>query len=339
MGRFPIGIGAILLAASTAAPAGAAEGISVLRNPGPRHVAGRVFAKYVVDGAKRHMCTPQTSLAEADRTSAPPGGCAQGYVCGGVEIPPAANGACASYTIATAGWLAEEASRERGWAFETLSGGGGRPMTLRFVNHAFGLPDPCVIREVGLVFNRPGGRAASAFRAHEDGRPYRFGDFSKVVVSFDAAVDTGGFRPASCPTMPTAYVTVDFRVGWGRLSEDPDDGTKPQGRLLGLILFGNDGVTASGRAARDGVFWRGGDGRKAILHGDELGPGLPRIPRLGATMRHYEIDLKAIWKAKVTPPPGFTLDDAYLNGLDIYSSVRGGNLDLTLANVDLVGVP
>jgi hypothetical protein len=308
----------------------------LLYNPGPRYIAGRVRAQYQRQGRTKLECTPLTELTEADKVGNPAGRCPDGYRCDGSHISPAKNGACATYSVVTAGWRADQFDTIPGWNFERLSGGGGTPIVHRFATDAVATEDPCRIREVGIVFDR----RAGSFHQRDSGLPYRLGHFKKLLVRFRAKLDSTEVQRSSCGRMPTSYITSDFRVEYAPQAEGGTSGS-PEGALLGVLLYGNEGEDAYGNSSSDVSFWTRNEQRR-LIHGSALPTGLLHsssgLPALSDEYHTYEIDYKTLYEHYIVPPDGYSPGDAYVNGLDIYASVRGAALGFIVTDIELVGI-
>lgn len=326
----------ILFLAPLSAGAGPV-GMSLLYNPGPRWHAAKVL---VIDSKTgQNTCGPGTTLAEADNSGAPLHACGSGYRCAdNVSIPAAPGGSCASYEIDTrAGWYAADQGKAIGWDTKILSGGSGTPMIYRYRNDATGASDPCTLREIGTIYQGYGGGMLmdGQFRRNVDGSPIRMGQFSHVLVTFSAAVPPEMFKPARCDRAPTAYVTADFHIGYlGR------GGVIEQHQLLGVLIYGMRNLDLAGQASNSETLWHGNVATtpSRLLHGEMLAH-MPMmiLPQLNGHFQSVQIDYKPLFAKYYTPPPGHTLDDAVIIGLDVYSSVRGADITFDVKNIDIVG--
>jgi hypothetical protein len=276
-----------------------------------------------------------TTLQEAAKVQGISHTCTQALTCAdGKSVPAAAGGACYSYfTDTRAGWQSNDFGKRPGWNMQYLSGGNGVPLETRYNNDAHDLANPCTLHEVGTVFVRAS--PVTHFRDGPGGTPARLGDASHVVARVTAKLVPGSYRSPRCPLAPTAYVTVDFHVSFGQPGTGDEKGRKYL--LLGTILFGNSGTNVLGLPSSSVVFWDGGDGR-TLLHGDQLQQmGVASLPPLNEQYQTYNIDVKKLLQASAKPPPGYNFDDARIEGLDVYSSVRGGDIDFVVKNIDLAG--
>jgi hypothetical protein len=103
--------------------------------------------------------------------------------------------------------------------------------------------------------------------------------------------------------------------------------------LLGLHVF-----EEAGSAKGSPVMWQDGcetcDKWHRMLSGDFIG-----VPQLVSDrFTSYEWQQKQLLAQYLPPPPGFTVDDAIPYGWDVYSSVRGADLDFVLRESDIVGI-
>jgi hypothetical protein len=75
-----------------------------------------------------------------------------------------------------------------------------------------------------------------------------------------------------------------------------------------------------------------------LLHGEAI-MKLPMmaLPQLNGEFKTVRIDYKALFERYFVPPPGHTLKDAIIIGLDIYSSVRGADVTFKVKNIDIIG--
>lgn len=319
------------------------QGISLLYNPGPTYLAAKVLVH--APGSSVSVCGPGTTLAEAGLVGLPSGACHEGYKCvDDLNIPPAPGGACASYYVDTrTGWHSSDKGRDPGWDAQVISGGGGRPIIYRFVNNAFLATEPCILREIGTVYQGYQGASAtiSDFRRNRDGTSFVMGQFAHVVGTFALAVETKALTLARCKSAPTAYITADFHIGYPR--RDTPTIIEHQ-QLLGVIIFGMRGQALDGKKSADTVFWTGqiGSTQGRLLQGASIFSKYSEFASLPEMRDQFEtvrIDYKALFKTFFSPPPGYTLDEAVVTGFDVYSSVRGANLVFSVKNVDVVGYP
>lgn len=329
---------AVVLLMST--PAGAQSGgMSLLYNSGPRWRAVRVL---VTDPrTKRSTCGPGSTLAEADRAGTPLRSrtCGGGYHCAnGISVPAAPGGSCASYEIDTrAGWRLSEMGKTPGWDAEILSGGGGTPMVYRYRNDAAQEPDPCTLREIGTVYEGYRGAAImdGQIRRNADGSPVTMGQFSHVIATFSIAVPPNEYKPPTCGRAPTAYVTADFHIGYAG-----PGGAIAQHQLLGVLVYGMRETGLQGQPSSSATLWSGmvHSTPSRLLHGEAI-VKLPMmaLPQLNGEFKTVRIDYKTLFERYFVPPPGHTLKDAVIIGLDIYSSVRGADVTFKVKNIDIIG--
>lgn len=312
-------------------------GMSVLYNPGPRWRAVRVLVADPKTG--QSTCGPGTTLTEADRAGADAHTCGAGYRCAnGLNVPAAPGGSCASYEIDTrAGWRVADEGKTPGWDAKILSGGNGTPIVYRYRNDAAQVADPCTLREVGTVYQAYQGAALmdGQIRRNADGSPVTMGQFSHVVVTFSAAVPSEAFKPSHCSRAPTAYVTADFHIGYpGR------GGAIAQHQLLGVLVYGMRGIGLQGQPSKSATLWSGSvrTTPSRLLHGEALANmPMTTLPQLNNQFQTMRIDYKALFDRYFTPPPGHSLNDAVIIGLDVYSSVRGADLTFKVKDIDITG--
>jgi hypothetical protein len=317
---------AAFLAFATAAGHGEARGReSLLVNPGPRFLAGLTLATTAM-GPGCH--SEGSSLRDAAAvTGRPPSRGFRRSCVGGIIANEAAP---SFYNDTRFGWTSADADRVPGWSVETLSGGDGEPVVLRYGNHAHDDPSPCRLREVGLVYQAWPDPAASALRLGDGGRRIRLRDVEGLEARFEARlVSEAG--PPQCVAMPSGYITVDFRMAY--FANDPS-GVPLRSDLIGIVIHQVPGSRPLARADEPDVYWRGSvAGRANLLL---LGERLPRpTPPLSETFQSVVIDFGAVVERLPAPPAGMARGDAVIMGLDVYSAVRGADLVFDVRDVDL----
>ncbi len=316
---------------------------SFLINPGPRFEAGMLWITN--PSSNLAQCYSNIGSHEAGRDGNPSGVCGGGSPCWNGSRWLASDGSCESYYHdGRGGWQPQDKDSTKipSWSMNKLSGGNGTPQELQYKSRSLGVSDPCILRELGLVFHKwsfPDGQYA--FRTNANGSPMKLGQFSKVLVKFRARLDS--FFPSKydtssnskqCAGWPAAYVTVDLRVNYVSSA-----GKHIRGDILGLHLFeipnslhGKPVVWSDG--CRNNCTLTGGyPGWSQQLSGNEVG-----IPQLTlGSYQNYELNVKDILHRLSPPPDGYTVDDASFGGLDIYAHVRGADIDFTVHDVDIQG--
>jgi hypothetical protein len=134
---------------------------------------------------------------------------------------------------------------------------------------------------------------------------------------------------------PWAYLSADVRVNYFK-----DDGTWVRGDILSLHVYNVKPVS------HKPIFWQGPNcevnisnnqyGCVVMLNASAVETALP-ILQPGGDYQTFRIDFKPLYNKYITPPPGFTTDDAVVAGFDVYSSVRGTDIDFSVKGVSLRG--
>jgi len=308
---------------------------TLLWNPGPKYNAGLTLSNTPVN--PNGYVSWASALNEAHLVGNPVKSCPNGYTSDSDKIPAAKDGSCASFYVDTrVGWKSTELNTLPGWTIWNLSGGGGQSLERTYINAAYGSVDPCELREIGLVYNHwPGDPGNTQFRPNADGSYTKLGQFDKVLARFKAKAGTND-TPPTCAATPTQKIQIDFRVAFFR----PNSNSLFQTELLGITLYGMDGIDIYGKPHSSEIYYQGNlyypDSTvdMVLLHGERVG-----VPRLTSSYQSYEIDFKPVVQKYIKPPAGYSLDDAVIVGLDIYASTQGGNNSFTLKDVDLVGIP
>lgn len=325
---------------------------SVLYNPGPKYAAGITLARPTLNSIGQSSWG--SNLTQAHLVGNPADSCNSPHLIydgmgNSSYLPVATNKSCPTfYTDTRVGWLASDLNKTPGWSIWFESGGNGTPYELTYLNHARGTHNPCELREIGLVYSNWMHGPHSMYKRRHDGAMLTLGDFSKVRVKLKAKLNY--FSPPTCAQYPTAKVVVDFRVGLYNAQKTEHK----RGYILTVLLFGMDGVGVDGKPHADPntpVYFSGGGTLGGTVHhemiqlyGTKLAQlGLPPQPRLSTAYQQYDIDFKQLFKAYLqrysAVPQGYTADDAVLDGLDIYTSTQGGDLDFTVHDVDIIGEP
>ncbi len=332
---------------------------SLLYNPGPSYAAGLTLANVSaaltlpnVENEQIGFSQWGTSLEEAHRVGNEAQGCMKTLYMhdanlNAFPLMPSDNGACATfYTDTRVGWFAQDLNKTPGWSIWQLSGGHGQPLELRYLNHARGTTDPCKLREIGLIYQNWDFAPHSMFRRRLDGQQFRLGDFEKVRVKLKAKVDL--FNSPTCSSYPTAKVVVDFRLVFKDSSN-----VLSKTYIVTVVLFGMEGVGIDGQPHSnpdEPIYFQGTqyvEGKPIEMiqyHSSKLGViGFPRQKTLTDDYQKYDMDFKKLFPlylaSNPTLPPGQTLNDAIIDGLDIYTSTQGGDLDFTVSEVNMIGDP
>ncbi|MCX6011810.1 MAG: IPT/TIG domain-containing protein, partial [Chloroflexi bacterium] len=316
--------------------------ISLLYNPGPSYIAGKTI---VNDTSKTAVTAPWvsigTSLAQAFLVGNPSGLCPQGLQginVEGASNTPASNGACESYYNDTRfWWKSSEWKQWPGWDVHVAGNGNGTPLELFYANHAYPLSQ-CTqqSREVGIAFD-----GSSSIKPNMN-----LGQFKTVTGTFDLNISAQSINPTiNCPngyeapfqnvTDPWAYVSGDFRVNYFN-----PDGTWVRGDIFSVHVYNAQAV------ANKDIFWQGSTctvnpsnnqyGCTVMINPSAADVSSSAISP-GGGYKTFSINFKELYKKYVTPPPGFTTDDAVVGGYDVYSSVRGVDMNFSLKNINLVG--
>ncbi len=193
---------------------------SVLWNPGPNYVDGLTLAS--TPSAQDSCSYWSSSLSEGMQVGSRPSSFnfATGRSCddGTSFIQPASDGSAPSYYHDTrVGWSTNDLNQYPGWSIWNVQGGSGSPQWFTYLDHALTKPDPCTLREVGLVYQYWPYTPDSHFRVKNNGMPYTLGDFDKVEGRFKAKTPSQA-GPPRCAGMPTAYITADFHVRYADAS-------------------------------------------------------------------------------------------------------------------------
>ncbi len=316
--------------------------VSLLYNPGPDYISGKTI---VDDVSKTAVTAPWvsagTSLAQASLVGNPPGLCPQGLQGTNVDNVtnmPASNGACESYYNDTRfWWKSTDWQKWPGWDVSVSGAGNGTPLELSYANHAYPLSQ-CTsqVREVGVSFD-----GSSSIRPNTS-----LGQFKDITGSFDLNISAQNINPAlSCPsgyeapfqnvTDPWGYVSGDFRVNYFK-----PDGTWVRGDIFSVHVYNAQPV------ANKDIFWQGSScvvnpannqyGCTVMINPSAAGISFSAISP-GSGYHTFSIDFKGLYEKYVTPPSGFTADDAVVGGYDVYSSLRGVDMNFSLKNINLVG--
>lgn len=240
---------------------------------------------------------------------------------------------CPAFAITTAGYRFDDYDKKPGWSYHIENVRNFPESIFNFKNNSLNSSQPCRLREVGITFNRRYG----AFRIEQDMTPVRLNSFKKIILRFSAKIDSGYNLSSGCDSSKTVAVIVDLRFGYSKNLDLKNVNKKFQeGNIVGLRIFGKPEENFLGKRSRNGIFWK--KDRK-IIYIPEL-TDLPSgniIPKMDDEYRNFEIDLKSMNSKLGIPPPGFTSEDAYINGIDIYSSVRGADLGFSVKSIRLTG--
>jgi hypothetical protein len=321
----------------------------MLWNPGPSYLDGETLASTPTN---ENACVKSlTFLSEAELVGNPSSyhhelRCVNEK---GVEeaVTVPANGAAPTYLIDTRsnkyehGWTFGDLNKYPGWSVWFESGGGGTPIQFQFLNSSEYLfqPEPCRLTEVGLSYQRwP--YPDSMFKGD-----FHLSEFKNVDASFEARVSRS-VGPIQCTEFPTADISADFHVQF----LDPVTGKVEKNQLLGVLLYADPKMERQTFPSEGTTFWSTEspasnpqpgveipESAEELLIGSRLSPPVPSMTPEGAFVP-YTIDFKHLIEAKVKPPPGRSIGEAVVSGLDVYTSARGADLNLQLRDVDVYGL-
>lgn len=317
---------AVLTVGASQAPPAFAE--SLLWNPGPSYRAHMTFTKTFSPADPYGCLASRSTYAEAHLVGNPPGQVTSPVLCEDMQtVAPASNGAGVSvYQTAHVGWTSADHEEYPGWAVWWLSGGAGTPIVKQFLNHARTAPSPCSLRELGYSYQNWEHLPHSHFKPSPSGERFALGDFD-AVLGKATVKRTYAAGPLGCTSLPTGVINIDLRVAY----ENPDGGIE-RSDVLGVIIDVMQG-TVDMNGVDDEIFYANGSGSAKLLYADRIG-----LSNLTTSWKDYSIDFKALIQQHMQPPLGFSTDDATIVGFDVYSSVRGGDLDFAAKNLDVVGV-
>lgn len=226
------------------------------------------------------------------------------------------------FNVAHVGWLPGDFMVYPGFDIWTTHDVPNEPLEFTYLNNAIDKLDPCTLREVGMLqhtFEQEGDWSMKGKRT--------LGEFASVWATMEVKVDnTAG--PPRCQGFPTGYVIVDILLHYKNAG-----GPLVRYDVVGILLHDINNLDKS-----NALFWQNSCVPSNYCGRSYYGTGLGLVAADSA-WRTYNIDFKQVLEALADPPPpGFTLDDAILGGLHVYSSVRGANYSFSLRKVDVLGV-
>lgn len=178
------------------------------------------------------------------------------------------------------------------------------------------------LHEVGFLFTHWG--LNPGIWAFKD--LYSIGEFKNFQLKFIAKVDDFQLGAKD----HAMFVTCDFRyVFW-----DKERKNSVRGDLLGVLVFErNIGNNVNP------IYWQsseniGGFASERIL----LRGMFFDVKQLSNEYAEVTINYKNLIDKLPAPPAGLTYDDAFISGLDIYSSVRGSDLNFSIKDIRFYGV-
>ncbi|MGD9735433.1 MAG: hypothetical protein AB7V58_07500 [Solirubrobacterales bacterium] len=305
----------------------------MLWNPGPDYRAGLTLAN--ASPTELNACaTWGSDMSEGNLVgNATDPTRFSSFPCLPTAVAGSSNAAAPSFYVDTRsngygnGWTLADLNSYPGWSVWWESGGSGTPIQFQFLNFSKAAAEPCKLREVGLSYQRwpyiPDSHLRENF-AH-------LAEYKEVNASFKSRVSYSS-GPPQCVGFPTADVSADFHITFLNGGKEV-----VQHQLLGVLLYTQPGMTLP--PPPNPVFWEGevAGGPARLLIGSRLSPAVPTMTPEGPWV-NYTIDYKQLIEAYVTPPPGYSVSEAVVGGLDVYTSARGSDLNLQLTDVDLYGV-
>lgn len=213
----------------------------------------------------------------------------------------------------------------------------GDPIEFQFVNMAgkySNSTEKNKLREIGLMFMNWGRNTNQwAFRDL-----FRIGDFDDILLKFKAKVD----RFNTDDGKNGMYVTCDFRYIFWDDNEPDDSKANKRGDLIGVLVFERNPprtLWGLGPESTSPIWWEsdapigGNPSSRKMFRGKYF-----NIAQLTDEYVEVTINYMDFIKQMPDPPAGMTWRDARIQGLDIYSSVRGCDLNFTIKDVQFIGI-
>ncbi|GEM_PF-5776306 len=286
------------------------EIVNMLKDPGPTKYCWWHYEHILIDD---HGTTIWTTPPYLQNTLE----CESGY-----EYP--------TFQIITLNYTQDSFKQYPGWDLGVDVDDDGNIAFLS-MNHArYMNEDICTLHEItALHFHNYGEEHASFFDS------YKFSDFDEVWFTFQAKLNGTPIEPA-CATFPTSCITADFGVQF------------PNGYyyILGVLIY-NNGITIGNvngydlnENTEDDIYWKSSDPyspHQVLLHGEKL--AYPYLTTDEYT--YYAINYKHLMAecSYIHPlPDGYTWDDATIIFAEVYSTVRGADLDFWAKNGNVYGV-
>ncbi|HEX2283056.1 MAG TPA: hypothetical protein VHG52_14955, partial [Thermomicrobiales bacterium] len=303
---------------------------SLVWNPGPQYKASITYTKTFSPANDWGCVASGTTLEEAHLVGNPGGSFTDPNLLqceGNTFVPLASNGAAPSYSPGAAiGWTSADEDEVPGWSIQRLSGGGGTPMVMRYVNRGEGTGDDCELREVGMGYQHWPNLAVSAFKPNPGGGGLRVGEFEEILGKVSMRETYAGGQ-SQCEELPTGALNIGFRVDYVK-----PDGSSERSDAVATIVRGLPG-NIDFNGIEDDIYYRNHDGSAVVVYGESVG-----LPTVSSSWQDYTIDFKALLEEYVPPPAGYSVHDAVIVGFDIFSSLRGADMDFEAKDLDLVGV-
>jgi hypothetical protein len=244
-----------------------------------------------------------------------------------------------------------------GFAIDVYGGYDGQPITFNNKNMARTMENPNNLREVGLLFDHwPGPYKINdvvQFDTNGDAifndgnwafkKNYRLGNFNEIKGNFSAKLNYFYTNLSGIPN--SVYATADFRIGY----YSDTTGELIREDLLGVIYYTGNSFDLNGNST-DEIYWKdfttlvnGKPSHRILLRAGASQLATFGINTIGANnipsnnFTNIVIPFKELVYKYLSPPTGYTINDAIIVGYDVYTHTRGYDLEVGLKNVRLVG--
>lgn len=223
-------------------------------------------------------------------------------------------------------------SNYSGFAIWVQNGYTNSPLVFRMINSAKQLSLDKKLREVGIVFEHWYNQFNEGRWSFKD--QYYIEELSMIRPKFDIKINHFNNYRSPNTTITTTYLTADLRIEYYNIR----NGNKVRTDLIGVI-FSNLGGSSNGfdfnGNLNDNVFWEDTNPQnpRVILHGYQLGLGIPNIPIIPNNFTTIEFDYKPLIAQYLPQPPVGC--KGVLVGFDVYSSTRCADIDFSIKNIYL----
>jgi hypothetical protein len=216
----------------------------------------------------------------------------------------------------------------------------GDPLIFQFANNAKYLNDNFTLHEVGFVFQH-WFQEGSAAEFNQTGgwwsfrQQYKLSDFSEIKPFFKVKLNNYDPIETANPNKG-AYITCDFRYVYF----DPVTKQRIRSDFVGVVFCISPGLDFDGNSLNH-IVWKSftPESNRILLLASKINIPYLNIANLSERSSYKDItyNILNLITQYNPPPPGYTIEDAYLDGYDIYSASRGADIQFWITDIQLNG--
>jgi hypothetical protein len=229
--------------------------------------------------------------------------------------------------------------QDPGFDNQVSQGPKNSPFIFRFVNNS--KREGLQLHEVGFVFSHWFNSWHDSTGYWSFRKQYKLSEFKNIVPFFKIRIDN--YSESNLESeIKGSYITTDFRIVY-----HDKENKRVRGDVLGLVFYITPGLDFNGNMD-DEIVWKDYDtqlngvgSHRILLSAQKL--GLPFFTSADIDeCSEYKIitfDVLDLINKYLPPEEGVTLDNATVDGFEIYSASRSCNITFEITDIRLTGVP